>query len=108
MHVFPDAVRSNAVRRALQDQRWDAHCREIGAVVREKGDASEMLGDRRVGPAKTLGKLGGKFRSIIVLHNHRRHGARPAEMIIGKRLQEAVDIAPVEAANVRPVVDVAG
>ena len=92
-----------------------AHCRisvgrsnggEVRPVVGEERHAGEMRRDRRdpcgrscwSAPPPSSGRSG-------VAHDHRRHRARPAEIVAVQRLEQPVDVGAREPADVVVVVD---
>ena len=85
-----------------------AHPLEVGAVVGEEGGAGEVRGDLGVGAAEAVRELLAQLGAVVVAHDHRRHRARPAEVVALQRLEQALDVLAVEAADVAVVVEVAG
>ena len=107
MDVGADADRGDHVVGALQDERPNRHAREVGAVVGQERHAREVRRDLRVGRTEGVGQLVAELGPVLVAHDHRRHRARPAEVVAGQRLQQPVDVLAREAALVPVVVDVA-
>ena len=83
------------------------HAAEVGAVVGQERHAREVRGDLRVGAAEAVRELLAELRAVRVAHDHRRHRARPAEVVALERLEQPVDVLAREAADVALVVDVA-
>ena len=84
-----------------------SHPRQVGAVVGQERDAREVPGDLRVRAAEAVGQLLAELGPVRVAHDHRRHRARPAEVVAVQRLEQALDVLAREPADVVPVVDVA-
>ena len=99
--------RRDHVLAALQDERGTSTRGEVGAVVGEERDARELLRDRRVGAAEAVRQLLAELGPVGVAHDHRRHRARPAEVVAVERVEQPVDVLAREAADVVAVVDVA-
>ena len=109
VHVLAHAPRARSRRRSTGGSSERVlHLRQVGAVVGEEGDAREVPGDLRVGAAEAVGQLLAELRAVRVAHDHRRHRARPAEVVAVERLEQPVDVLAAEAADVVAVVDVAG
>ena len=104
----PHGLRGDRVVAALQDQRGGLQLRQVGAVVREEGDAREVLRDLRVGAAEAVGQFRAELGTVRIPHDHGRHRARPAQVIAVQRLEQPFDVLPAEPADIASVVDVTG
>ena len=96
----PTATGAMTSSRALQDQRRHRHRGEVGAVVGQERDPGEPPGDLRVGAAEARRQLLAELRPLGVAHDHRRHRARPAEVVAVQRLEQLVDVRLAEPADV--------
>src|SRR3954468_18653013 len=100
MHVLPDLLRRDEIVDALEDERWNAHVAEVGAIVREEGRPREAARDLRIGRAEALGELLRELRAIGILHDLRREVVRPADVVPLHCLQQLIDVIALEAADV--------
>ena len=108
VQVVAHRTRGDQVVAALQDQGRHRRQRQVGAVVRQEGDAGEMLGDPGVVAAEAVGQFLAQVRTFGNAHDGRGHAARPAEVVRFHRIEQLVDVGAAEAAHVVAVVDVAG
>ena len=76
-----DTLRGDHVLRALQDEAPRVDGGQISAVIGQKGDASELLRDVRIGHAEGVGELLAELRSIGIAHDDGSHGLRPAHVV---------------------------
>ena len=90
----------------LDDERGNRHVRQVVPVVREEGDPGEVLCDGGVDAAEACGQAVAQFGAIRISHDDRRHGARPAEVVRIERVEQSLDVDPLESADVGVVVDV--
>ena len=96
----PTRDRGDDVVRALQHERRDRDTCARSARLSERNVAvGEPAGDRRVGAAEALGQLGAELRAVGVPHDHRRHRARPAEVVALERVEQLVDVRLAEPAR---------
>src|SRR5829696_2284056 len=107
-NVATDRLRRDRVARALHDECLRRKLRQIRAVVRQERYPSKVLRHLRVGAAKAVGELVGELRPLRVPHDHRSHGARPAEMVRVQEVEQPLNILALEATDIVAFVDVAG
>jgi hypothetical protein len=74
--------------------------------VHDVGGTRQLLRDLRVSSAEGISKLLAKFGPIRVSHDGRRHRDRPAEVVVGKRCQEILNLLLAEPADVGGIVNV--
>ena len=60
---------------------------------------AKWRGDLRVGAAEAVGQLARPAPAVRVAHDHRRHRARPAEVVAVQRLEQPVDVLAREPAE---------
>jgi hypothetical protein len=104
-----DLARRDQVVAALQDQGRHRRARDVGAVVGVEGRAREVARDRRdrcgrsARPAPRSAAAG-----WASAHDHRRHAARPAQVVLVHGCRSGRRCPRGEAADVVAIVDVAG
>ncbi len=81
--------------------------RQFAAMIRQERDACEMLGNLGIGLAEAVRQLCAEFGAVGCTHDHRRHVARPAEVIALEGGEQFIDVSTLEAADVIAVVHVA-
>jgi hypothetical protein len=107
MNVLSHRERRDGIVRALQDECWGSHPGEVEPIVRQEGDPGKVTRDRGISPAEAAGELRGQLGAIGISHDDRSHGRGPAHVVGLEKLQELVDVSPLEATQVRVIVDVA-
>jgi hypothetical protein len=87
--VLTDLKGGDDVVAALQDQGWNRHLRQVGAVVGGKGRAGELPGDDRIGAAEAFGQFFAELWPVGVADDRRGHGLRPAHRVVGQKLSSS-------------------
>ena len=61
VQVLADRHRGDDVVAALDDERRCPQPGQVGAIVRQEGHASELLGDVGIGPTEAVGQFDGEL-----------------------------------------------
>jgi len=107
MHVLTNTNRRDRIWVALQNNGRRLYSGKIAAAIGQKSYLGKVFRYLRICAAKAVGKLGGEFGTIWILHDDRGHGLSPTERIAIEKVQQAIDISFCEASDIIAIVDVA-
>ena len=107
MQVFTHGHGGDQVVGRLQNEYRGGQAEHILAVIREEGHAGELLGDVRLGAAEALGERLAQVRLRRGAHDHRGHGAGPAQVVAVEGVEQVVDVVALETADIFLGIDIA-
>jgi len=92
--------------RALHDQRRGGDPRQAIAAVDHEHGAAERTRDVRIERAQPVAELAHQLGRALLAHRHRRERLRPRQLVALHRVEDALDLGALEAAEVvRRLVD---
>ena len=100
-----DLIHPYPQQSAEDRKRTDDYIARLSKFIEENVDSDEIDRTGEIPPEVVDGLR--ELGAFVVLHDHRREEARPADVVAVHHLQQPLDVGALEAADVGRIVDVA-